>query len=85
MVVTSCAIVACAPAPEPGAHDVAYYRSNVAASDSQLAVCANDPGRFMNAPDCINAREAARRESIGTLRTLPPMKLPVTPSGQKEE
>jgi hypothetical protein len=79
MVVTSCAIVACAPVPEPGARDVEYYRKNLAARESQLARCANDPGRLLNAPDCVNAREAARMESIGTLRNLPPMDLPVTP------
>lgn len=85
MVVTSCAIVACAPAPAPGSHDVAYYRANAAAREAQLTVCANDPAKLMNAPDCVNAREADRRESIGTLRKLPPMDLPVTPAARKEK
>jgi hypothetical protein len=41
-----------------------------------MKVCANDPGTVGATPDCVNAREAERRASIGSLRTLPPLKLP---------
>jgi hypothetical protein len=44
-----------------------------------MKVCANDPGTVGATPDCVNAREAERRASIGSLRTLPPLKLPDKP------
>ena len=35
------------------------------------AVCGNDPGRFGQAPNCINVRRADRIASAGTLAAMP--------------
>ncbi len=80
IVVTSCAAVACAPVPDRMRHDVEYYRAHVTERNQRLVECANDPGALANHPDCVNAREAARQEGIGSLRALPPMDLPVPPT-----
>jgi hypothetical protein len=40
-----------------------------------LDVCANDLGALAETPDCVNARVAARRAGIGSLRELPPIGL----------
>jgi hypothetical protein len=40
-----------------------------------MAQCANDPGTLRSTPDCINAREAERLESYGTLRDSGPVGL----------
>jgi len=72
--------VACAPAPPPAEYDVAYFRQHASERDRQLAVCANNPGSLGNHPDCINAREAARIEGVGSLQALPTMELPVPPA-----
>jgi hypothetical protein len=85
MVVTSCAVAACAPAPDRARHDVAFYRQNAEERERALSVCANDPGALAVQPECINAREAARIEGIGSLQHLPPMELPApaTPAQQQ--
>jgi hypothetical protein len=44
-----------------------------------LGGCANDPGSLKSDPDCLNAMEAERLESIGSLRELPPVGLPTNP------
>jgi hypothetical protein len=72
--------VACAPAPDRTARDVGYYRAHATERSEWLQVCANDPGSLGDHPDCVNAREAERLEGIGSLRTLPPMDLPVPPT-----
>jgi uncharacterized protein YciW len=72
--------VACAPAPDRSAHDVGYYRAHAPERNQRLQACTNDPGSLADHPDCVNAREAERLEGIGSLRTLPPMDLPVPPT-----
>ena len=80
IVVTSCTVVACAPAPDRAVHDVAYYRAHATERNERLLACANDPGSLADHPDCVNAREAERLEGIGSLRALPPMDLPAPPT-----
>lgn len=75
IVVTVGAAVSCAPAPEQ-ATTVTYYREHADERDAQIKKCADDPGSRGNQPDCVNAREAARLEGIGSQRDLPPMDLP---------
>jgi hypothetical protein len=70
---------ACAPSPDPMHQTVDYYVENREARQARLAECANDPGALGQTPDCINARQAAALESIGSLRDLPPMQLPTPP------
>jgi hypothetical protein len=74
--------MACAPVPDHAIHDVEYYRQHAIERDSQLARCANDPGTLGFHPDCVNAREAARVEGVGSLQALPPLDLPLPSSRQ---
>jgi len=69
------AVVACAPAPDRGHFTVEYYRAHADERNGMIAQCANDPGTQGRDPDCINAREAARIEGVGSLQRLPPMGL----------
>ena len=75
IVVTVSAAVSCAPAPDR-ANSVAYYREHAEERETQLKKCTDDPGSLRNQPDCVNAREAARLEGIGSQRELPPLDLP---------
>jgi hypothetical protein len=76
LVVTILSTVSCAPAPDRAAHTVEEYGQNAQLRESEMRRCANDPGTLGTSPDCINAREAERRAGVGSLRTLPPLKLP---------
>jgi hypothetical protein len=76
LVVAILSTVSCAPAPDRAAHTVEEYGQNAALRQSEMRRCANDPGTLGTSPDCINAREAERRAGVGSLRTLPPLKLP---------
>lgn len=70
------AVVACSSPPEPPTHQtVEFYRANKEARQAKLAECENDPGALGNTPDCINAKQAAKRD-MKTLRDLPPLNLP---------
>lgn len=42
---------------------------------AKLRECANDPGELRNDPDCINVKEAAKRQGVGSYDELPPLKL----------
>jgi hypothetical protein len=75
IVVTVGAAVSCAPAPDR-ANTVTYYREHAEERDATLKRCADDPGALRHQPDCVNAREAARVEGIGSQRELPPLNLP---------
>jgi hypothetical protein len=76
LVVTILSTVSCAPAPDRAAHTVEEYAQDARLRTSEMRRCANDPGTLGTSPDCINAREAERRAGVGSLRTLPPLKLP---------
>lgn len=76
LVVTILSTVSCAPAPDRAAHTVEEYGQDAPLRQSEMQRCANDPGTLKDSPDCINAREAERRSGVGSLRTLPPLKLP---------
>ena len=69
------ALTACSRSPD-AALTVPYYRANAAERESMLRVCADDPGKLRTSAPCVNAREAARTEDVGSLRRLPPMGLP---------
>jgi hypothetical protein len=81
---------ACSSPPEPPTHQtVEFYLTNKEARQAKLAECDNDPGALGKTPDCINAKQAARRD-MKTLRDLPPLNLPgakpnVPPSVENEQ
>jgi hypothetical protein len=85
-IVVTIGSAACAPSPDPTHQTVEYYRANREAREARLAECSNDPGMLAKTPDCVNAREAGKLESIGSLRDLPPMQLPTgrEPSGESQ-
>jgi hypothetical protein len=72
--------VACSPAPTASSLTVDYYRAHPAERGAELAHCSNDPGGLGATPACVNAREAARIQGVGSLRALPPMGLPTSPT-----
>ena len=76
LVVTILSTVSCAPAPDRAAHTVEEYGRDASLRASEMRRCVNDPGTLGTSPDCINAREAERRAGVGSLRNLPPLKLP---------
>ncbi len=76
LVVTAISAVGCAPVPDRARHTVEEYRQSRELRKYQLYRCDNDPGSLGKTADCINARDAERIEGIGSLRELPPLKLP---------
>lgn len=76
-VVTVIFTAGCAPTPNTQEHTVDYYRTHPKERAAKLAECTRNLGAQGQTPDCINAREATRTESGGSLRDLPPMGLPV--------
>ena len=79
IVVTISAAVACAPAPDQSLRTVDYFRAHPDVREARLAACWRDPGRLSHEPECVNAQDAERIESVGSLRALPPLGLPVLP------
>jgi hypothetical protein len=73
---------ACTKTEEESAQTVDYYRAHSEERRALVLACANDPARARNRPACINARAAEARESIGSLKDLPPMGL--TPDSGKK-
>jgi len=76
IVVTFLSAAGCAPAPDRARHTVEEYRQDPELRRQQFALCANDPGTLGKSADCINVREAERAASVGSLRDLPPLRLP---------
>jgi hypothetical protein len=68
-------LVACSRQPEVARHTVQDYRADKSLRQDTFKWCANDPGTLGKSPDCINAREAERLESIGSLRDSGPLGL----------
>jgi len=68
------------PAPVVALHTVAEYRADTQLRQEVFGRCRADPGTLGETPDCINAIEAERLESRGSLRDLPPLGLdPASP------
>ncbi len=75
-IVVTIGSAACAPSPPPSTFTVEYYRAHREAREAKLAICNQDPGGIGKTPHCVNARQAARLESVGSLRELPALGLP---------
>jgi hypothetical protein len=56
-------------------HTVEDYRADRSLRQETFRKCTNDPGTLSNTPDCINAQEAERLESYGSLRNSGPVGL----------
>jgi hypothetical protein len=72
--IASCA-AACTPGADVARHTVEEYRADAELRREVFAACANDPGTSGESADCVNAIEAERLDSRGSLRDLPPVGL----------
>ena len=72
------AMAGCARAPV-AARSVPYLREHPRVLQTLVRWCSADPGHLANVPTCVNAREAALLNGIGTFRKLPPMAFPPVP------
>jgi hypothetical protein len=68
-------VAACTPDADVARHTVEEYRADSVLRREVFVACTNDPGTSGKSPDCINAIEAERLESRGSLRNLPPVGL----------
>ena len=73
--------VACTPESNIARYTVAEYRANATLRRDIFEKCVNDPGTLGQSADCVNAREAERLESRGSLRDQPPLGL--RPQGRR--
>jgi hypothetical protein len=74
--VTALSAAGCAPAPDRASHTVEDYRQDTQLRREEFARCTADPGSLNGSADCVNVREAERRTGVGSLRDLPPLRLP---------
>lgn len=67
-------------ARSPGAaRSVPYLRTHPHALAVLMRGCTADPGHLENLPACVNARQAALLNGIGSFRKLPPLAFPAVP------
>jgi hypothetical protein len=74
--VTALSAAGCAPAPDRASHTVEDYKQDAQLRREDLARCTADPGSLGKSADCVNVREAERSIGVGSLRDLPPLRLP---------
>jgi hypothetical protein len=65
----------CVQDPDIAHYTVEQYRANDRLRTEVFSKCIDDPGTLGETADCINAREAERLESHGSLRGSPPVGL----------
>ena len=65
----------CARQPDTARHTVEEYRADRTLRQDVFKKCANAPGSLGKTPDCVNASEAERLESLGSLRNSGPLGL----------
>ena len=70
--VLSAFYAACTQDADIARHTVDGYRADTELRREVFSACANDPGTHGESADCVNAIEAERLESRGSLRELPP-------------
>jgi len=61
--------------PEKAMYTVDEYLAKPDVMATKLHECANNPGELRNNPDCVNVKEAVKRQGIGSLDKLRPLKL----------
>ena len=74
--VTALSAAGCAPAPDRASHTVEEYKQDAQLRREEFARCTADPGSLGKSADCVNVREAERSTGVGSLRDLPPLRLP---------
>ncbi len=78
-------VIVTACTPDTSKYTVAYYKEHKDERKAKLEQCNNDPGRLRNDPLCVNAHEADFKDSIGDLRSLPPIGLEQAAEDYKRE
>ena len=68
-------LVGCSREADVARHTVEDYRADKTLRQDMFKKCANDPGTLGKTADCINAQEAERLESYGSLRNSGPIGL----------
>ena len=68
-------VVGCSREAAVARHTVQDYRADKSLRQDMFKKCTNDPGTLGRTPDCINAQEAERLESYGSLRDSGPIGL----------
>jgi hypothetical protein len=68
-------LAGCTREADVARHTVEDYRANKSLRQEVFQRCTNDPGTLGHTPDCVNAREAERLESYGSLRDSGPVGL----------
>lgn len=68
-------VAGCTQKTDVARHTVEEYRADKTLRHEVFNQCANDPGTLRSTPDCVNAQEAERLESIGSLRDSGPIGL----------
>jgi hypothetical protein len=76
IVVTAISAAGCAPAPDRASHTVEDHKRDADLRREELARCTADPGSLGKSADCVNVREAERSAGVGSIRDLPPLRLP---------
>ena len=78
-------LLATSCAPDTSKYTVSYFKEHKEERKATLERCNNDPGRLRNDPLCVNAHEADFKDSIGDLRSLPPIGLEQAAEDYKRE
>lgn len=70
-------LLACSREPQvpKATYTVDEYLAKPDIMAAKLHECANNPGELRNDPDCVNVKEAAKRQGVGSYDQLPPVKL----------
>jgi hypothetical protein len=76
LAVTALSAAGCAPAPDRASHTVEDYKQDAQLRREEFARCTADPGSLRSSADCVNVLEAERSVGVGSLRELPPLRLP---------
>jgi len=72
---TMLALSACSREPEKTTYTVDDYFAKPDLLQAKLHECADNPGDLRNSPDCVNVKEAVKRQGIGSYDKLPPLRL----------
>lgn len=85
--IATLALQACSREPPlpKATYTVDEYLAKPEAMAAKLHECANNPGERRNEPDCLNVKEAAKRQGVGSYDKLPPLKLSVPGSASGDE
>jgi hypothetical protein len=68
-------LASCTREADVARHTLEDYRADKPLRQEMFKKCTNDPGTLGKTPDCINALEAERLESYGSLRNSAPIGL----------